>query len=54
MDSYKIIISDLAESDLDGFLEYLSNRKKSYQAARAVYADFIDTKDKPESVKFIL
>lgn len=46
MDSFKVIISDLAESDLDGFLEYLSNKKKSYQAARAVYADFIDTKDK--------
>lgn len=46
MDSFKLIISDLAEADLEHFLDYLINQKKSYQAAQAVYSDFVRTKNR--------
>ena len=42
--TYKVVVSSDAEQDLDRFLDYLVNEKKSRQAAISVLNDFVETK----------
>ena len=43
MDLYNVIVSDLAELDLDIFLDFLINVKLSRQSAESVYQDYVET-----------
>ncbi len=42
---YKVIMTESAEADLDGFIRYLLHKKKSVQAASNLIDDFEATKD---------
>lgn len=43
MDLCNVIVSDLAELDLDIFLDFLINVKLSRQSAESVYQDYVET-----------
>lgn len=48
--TYKVVVSSDAEQDLDRFLDYLFNEKKSRQAAISVLNDFVETKQELSTI----
>ncbi|MBR6309094.1 MAG: type II toxin-antitoxin system RelE/ParE family toxin [Lachnospiraceae bacterium] len=43
--AYRVVLTEDAEADLDGFIKYLLFEKESEQAATNVLEDFLATKD---------